>query len=134
MRYIMLVYETAADLDSRDDPTGDPYVAAWRAYHKALVEANVYVGGAPLKQAATATTVRLREGRRQVQDGPFAEAKEVLGGFNLIEAEDMDEAVRIASHFPWVQTGCVEIRPVRDIGAVRHRVGAPPAGAAASRP
>jgi len=47
MRYIMLVYETAADLDSRDDPTGDPYVAAWRAYHKALVEANVYVGGAP---------------------------------------------------------------------------------------
>ena len=70
MRYIMVVYETPADVDRRDDPAGDPYIAAWRAYHKALVEADVYVGGAPLEQAATATTVRLREGRRLVQDGP----------------------------------------------------------------
>jgi hypothetical protein len=56
-------------------------------------------------------------------DGPFAEAKEVLGGFNLIEAENMEEAVRIAAEFPWVRTGCVEVRPVQDIGAVRQRVG-----------
>jgi hypothetical protein len=56
-------------------------------------------------------------------DGPFAETKEVLGGFNLIEAEDMDEAVRIASEFPWASTGCVEVRPVREIAAVRARVG-----------
>ena len=60
MRYIMLVYEPPAHIDSRHDPAGEPYLAAWRAYHTVLVEAGVYVGGAPLKQAATATTVRLR--------------------------------------------------------------------------
>jgi hypothetical protein len=55
-------------------------------------------------------------------DGPYAEAKEVLGGFNLIEAENMEEAVRMAAEFPWVRTGCVEVRPVRDIETVRQRV------------
>ena len=60
-------------------------------------------------------------------DGPFTEAKEMLGGFNLIEARDMDEAVRIAAEFPWAQTGCVEVRPVRDLASVRRRVGAPSA-------
>jgi hypothetical protein len=59
-----------------------------------------------------------------VVDGPFAETKEYLGGFNLIEAADMDEAVRIASSFPWAQTGAIEIRPVRDMDQVRRRVGA----------
>ena len=57
-------------------------------------------------------------------DGPFAEAKEVLGGFNLIEAENMEHALRIAAEFPWARTGCVEVRPVRDIATVRRRVGA----------
>ena len=66
-----------------------------------------------------------RRPRATAVDGPFAEAKEVLGGFNLIEAEDMDEAVRIAAEFPSARTGCVEIRPVRDIATVRRRVGAP---------
>jgi len=68
--------------------------------------------------------VRLRNGRRTVVDGPFAETKEILGGFNLIEAGDMDEAVRIASEFPWAQVGCIEVREVRDMNAVRRRVGA----------
>ena len=82
MKYILLIYETPQNLESRKDPGHDPYVAAWRAYHKALVAAGAYVGGAPLKDVATATTVRLRDGRRHVQDGPFAEAKEQLGGFS----------------------------------------------------
>ncbi len=64
----------------------------------------------------------MRNGRQTTHDGPFAEAKEVLGGFNLIEAENMDEALRIAETFPWSQTGCVEVRPVEDIEAVRERV------------
>jgi len=66
--------------------------------------------------------VRIRNGKTKVTDGPFSEAKEVLGGFNLIEARDMDEAIQIAAEFPWAQTGCVEVRPVRDIEAVRRRV------------
>src|SRR5216117_3129605 len=65
---------------------------------------------------------KVRNGRQTVMDGPFAETKEMLAGFNLIEAEDMDEAVRIATHFPCAQTGCVEVRAVQDIEAVRQRV------------
>jgi hypothetical protein len=75
-----------------------------------------------LEGKETAKSVRIRNGSTRITDGPFTEAKEVLGGFNLIEAEDMDEAVRIAGEFPWAQTGCVEVRPVRDIAAVRQRV------------
>jgi hypothetical protein len=77
-----------------------------------------------LESPSMAKSVRSRNNRLTIVDGPFAESKEVVAGFNLIEAEDMDEAVRIAAEFPWTSTGCVEVRPVRDIGAVRQRVGA----------
>jgi len=75
-----------------------------------------------LEGAETAKSVRIRNGKTKVTDGPFSEAKEVLGGFNLIEARDMDEAIQIAAEFPWAQTGCVEVRAVRDIEVVRRRV------------
>jgi hypothetical protein len=75
-----------------------------------------------LEGADTAKSVRIRNGRTRITDGPFSEAKEVLGGFNLIEAKDMNEAVEIAKAFPWARTGCVEVRPVRDIETVRQRV------------
>ena len=76
-----------------------------------------------LEDADQAKSVRIRNGRTKITDGPFSEAKEVLGGFNLIEARDMDEAVQIASEFPWARTGCVEVRPVREIELVRRSVG-----------
>lgn len=75
-----------------------------------------------LEDAKTAKTMRVRNGRRTVTDGPFTETKELLAGFNLIEAEDIDEAIRIAAQFPWAETGCIEVREIRDIGAVRERV------------
>jgi hypothetical protein len=76
-----------------------------------------------LEDAPTAKSIRVRGGRQTVTDGPFAEAKEVLGGFNIIEAADIDEATRIAaSAFPWASVGCIEVRPVREIGSVRTRV------------
>src|SRR6267143_4033662 len=75
-----------------------------------------------LEDAETAKSVRIRNGRTKIMDGPFSEAKEVLGGFNLIEAKDMHEAIEIAMEFPWAHTGCVEVRPVRDIDTVRRRV------------
>jgi hypothetical protein len=76
-----------------------------------------------LEGPATAKSVRIRQGRTTAMDGPFAEAKEVLGGFNLIEAENMDEAVRMAAEFPWAKTGCVEVRPLKSIETVRQQVG-----------
>jgi hypothetical protein len=77
-----------------------------------------------LEGTATAKSVRLRAGRATILDGPFAETKEVLAGFNLIEAETIDDAVRMAQEFPWVRYGCIEVRPVRNVAAVRARVGA----------
>ncbi len=77
-----------------------------------------------LEEPSAAKSVRIRNGRTTTLDGPFAETKEVIAGFNVIEAESMDEAVRIASEFPWARTGCIEVRPIRDIEVVREAVGA----------
>jgi hypothetical protein len=76
-----------------------------------------------LGPTTTAKSVRVRNGKQTIHDGPFAETKEMIAGFNLIEAEDMDEAVRIGATFPWTRTGCVEIRPVQDFALIRQQVG-----------
>jgi len=112
MKYVMLVYETAANLEARNHAADDPYVAAFRAYHKALTEAGVYVDGAPLREAGTATTVRLRSGSRQVQDGPIAEAKEQLGGFIILELPSLDAALDWAARCPAAATGALEVRAI----------------------
>jgi hypothetical protein len=77
-----------------------------------------------LEPPAAAKAVRVRAGKTSILDGPFAETKEVLAGFNLVEANSMDEALRMAQDFPWSQYGCIEVRPVADIAAMRQRVGA----------
>jgi hypothetical protein len=77
-----------------------------------------------LELPAQARTMRQRDSRARIVDGPFAETKEYLGGFNIIEAADHDEAMRIAAEFPWIRVGSIEVRPVRDMDAVRERVGA----------
>ena len=82
------------------------------------------LGFQQLQPAATARTVRSRNGRAAVLDGPFAETKEMLAGFTLIEAESMEEAVRMAHEQPWIKYGAIEVRPVGDIAAMRVRVGA----------
>jgi hypothetical protein len=71
-----------------------------------------------------AKAVRVRAGSTRILDGPFAETKEVLAGFNLVEANSMEEAVAMAQEFPWTQYGCIEVRPVRDLGPLRLRLGA----------
>ncbi len=76
-----------------------------------------------LMRASQAKSLRTRKGRSHAVDGPFSETKEVLGGFNLIEAPSMDDAVRIAGELPWASIGCIEVRPVQDLNAERRRVG-----------
>jgi hypothetical protein len=77
-----------------------------------------------LEPPTQARAVRVRGGKTSILDGPFAETKEVLAGYNLIEADSMQEALRIAQEFPWTRFGCIEVRPVADIGLVRRNVGA----------
>ena len=112
MRYVMLIFETPADFEARKSER-EPNVAAWRAYYKALVEAGAFVGGgAPLQEAGTATTVQVKDGRRLVQDGPFAEAKDQLGGFMILEFASLDSALEWAARCPAAATGAVEVRPL----------------------
>jgi hypothetical protein len=112
MKHTILVYENAADFSARtDDKRKDIYWGAYRAYTKALADAGVMVGGAGLQPPPLATTIRLRDGKRQVQDGPFAEAKEQLGGYYVIEVPDLDQALDWAARCPSAASGSVEVRP-----------------------
>ena len=81
-------------------------------------------GSQQLEHPASARTLRVRDGVSRVTDGPFAETREFLAGFNLIEADTMDQAMEIARQFPWARFGSIEVRPVRDMQGVRERVGA----------
>ncbi len=112
MKYTILIYESEADFAARTDgKRRDAYWGAYRAYTKALTDAGIMVGGAPLQPAHAATTIRRRNGKRQVQDGPYAEAKEQLGGYYVIEVPDLDKALDWASRCPAAATGAVEVRP-----------------------
>lgn len=124
MKFMLLIYNDSTLLDALPVRQFDARMRDCLAHADDLRQDGRLLESQMLEDAATARSVRIRNGRQTVVDGPFAETKEVLGGFNLIEASDMEEAVRIAAEFPWAQTGCVEVRPVRDIDAVRQRVGA----------
>jgi hypothetical protein len=123
MKFMLLIYNDNTLLDELPQGEADSMMRNCLAHADELRHEGYLLDSQMLEDANTAKSVRIRKGRMTAMDGPFAEAKEVLGGFNLIEARDIDEAVQIAAHFPWAQTGCVEVRPVREISAVRQRVG-----------
>lgn len=113
MQYAILIYETPDIFATRtQDPDSDAYVGAWRAYYQALVESGAYVGGTPLHMPETATTIRQRDGKHLIQDGPYADTKEQLGGFILIEAPSLDAALAWAARCPAATMGAVEVRPL----------------------
>ncbi len=124
MKFMLLVYNDDTLVDTLPHGHADAMMRDCLSHADELRREGRLIESQMLESASSAKSVRIRNGQVKAIDGPFAETKEVLGGFNLIEAKDMDEAVEIAAQFPWARTGCVEIRPVRDIGAVRQRVGA----------
>ena len=112
MKYTILIYESDADFQTRTDAARkDTYWGAYRAYTVALREAGVMVGGAGLQPPDAGTTLRHRDGQRHVQDGPYAETKEQLGGFYEIEVPGLDNALEWAARCPAAATGAVEVRP-----------------------
>ena len=112
MKYAMLIYESPQAFESRVNGDNDPYVGAWRAYYKAVVDAGVYVGGDPLRLPETATTVRQLDGKRHIQDGPYANTKEQLAGFMILELPSLDAALDWAARCPATAVGAVEVRPL----------------------
>ena len=112
MQYTLLIYETQSDFDARTNEKQETFWGAWRAYHKALTDAGVYVNGSPLQPGATGTTLRMKNGKRQVQDGPYADTKEQLGGFIILELPSLDAALEWAVRCPAAASGAVEVRPL----------------------
>ena len=129
MQFIALIYNEPALLDALPTGEADAMMRGCIAHADELRREGRLLQSQMLAEPRTARSMRVRDGRMTLVDGPFAEAKEVLGGFNLIEARDLDEAVEIASGVPWARTGCVEVRAVQNFDEVRRRVGAPPAAA-----
>jgi hypothetical protein len=120
MQFALLIYEQPEAFATRKSDGTDPYTGAWRAYHKALVESGVFVGGDPLEVPETGTTIKIKDGNRSVQDGPYADAKEQLGGFIILELPSLDAALEWAARCPAASLGAVEVRPLAP--QVRRRI------------
>jgi hypothetical protein len=112
MQFALLVYHSPEEFATRNNDYNDPYLGAWRAYHKALVEAGVYVSADALEVPETATTVCLKQGKRRVQDGPCVDAKEQLAGFIILELPSVDAALEWAARCPGASLGSIEVRPL----------------------
>lgn len=107
MKYLLMIYESEKRWEKGYDPAE---LAEYGAFGKEFAPA--ILGGNALKPTSTATTVRVREGKRLTTDGPFAETKEQLSGFYLVEAGNLDEAINIAGKIPAARFGCIEVRPI----------------------
>jgi hypothetical protein len=120
MQFALLIYESPEAFAIRHNDGTDSYTGAWRAYHKAIVEAGIFIGGDPLQVPETGTTVRIKDGKRHVQDGPYADTKEQLGGFTILELPSLDAALDWAARCPAASIGAVEVRPLAS--DTKHRI------------
>lgn len=112
MLYTILIYESPAEFALRTDPDRkEEYWNRWPPYSKALKDAGVFAGGAGLQPPETAATLTVRDGQRRVQDGPFADTKEQLGGFYMIDVPDLDVALDWAARCPGANGKTFEVRP-----------------------
>jgi hypothetical protein len=112
MHYLLLIYHSEAEWGKIKPEEQEPIYAQYRALIAELAEKGKFLGGNQLRPTGTATTVRVRGGKQVVTDGPFAETREQLGGYFLVDATDLDEAMAIAARIPAAQEGSIEIRPV----------------------
>jgi hypothetical protein len=113
MQFMLILNETAEEFSRRTDPEqSGEYWGGWNAFIGAMAQAGVIVKGDGLQGPHAATTLRIRDGKRVVQDGPFADTKEQLGGYFVIEAPDLDAALEWAAKAPSALTASVEVRPV----------------------
>ncbi|HYH45549.1 MAG TPA: YciI family protein [Thermoanaerobaculia bacterium] len=115
MRYLCLLYYDEKKLEALSKSEYDALVAEALAYDDVIRQSGHYLASDALQSIRTATTIRFGNGRASTTDGPFAETKEQLGGFILIEAPDLDEALRVAAKMPPARLGCVEVRPVLEL-------------------
>lgn len=112
MQYLLLIYENERDMMARDDAARATYMQEYREFTADVREKGKFVAGDALQPTQTATSVRVRDGKTLTTDGPFAETKEQLGGYYLVNADDLDEAIAIAARIPSARNGTIEVRPI----------------------
>ncbi|HEV2961462.1 MAG TPA: YciI family protein [Candidatus Angelobacter sp.] len=112
MQYLLLIYGVESDWEKLSEAEREKIHAQYRELIQNLKQSGNFLGGHQLQPVATATTVRVRNGRKGITDGPFAETREHLGGYFLVEAKDLDEAIGIAARIPSADPGSIEVRPV----------------------
>lgn len=117
MQYLLLIYQAELPADVQPDPAETAEVLkAYNVFTQETRDRGQFVAGEALDSTATATSVRIRDGRTVVTDGPFAETKEALGGFYLLNCRDLDEAIEMAAKIPAATRGTIEVRPIWDYG------------------
>jgi hypothetical protein len=112
VKYLCLIYDEEKKLAAMNKAESDAFMGEYFAFTEDIRKSGHFVAGDALKPVNTATTLRQRGGKLSTTDGPFAETKEQLGGYYLVEAKDLNEAIQIASRIPSVRTGSIEVRPV----------------------
>ena len=120
MRYLLSIYGDETGWNDATPEQVGAIMAAYDEFGRKVKEAGVMLGGEGLQTTSAATTVRVRDGETLTTDGPFAETREQLGGYYLLECKDLDEAIRWAAQIPGAQEGSVEIRPVMDYEAMGY--------------
>jgi hypothetical protein len=116
MKYLCLIYDDEKQMESMSQADSDKFMGEYFAFTDDIQKSGHLIHGEALQPVQTATTLRTRNGKVSTTVGPFAETKEQLGGFYLIEAKDLNEAIQVASRIPSVRTGSIEVRPVVDFG------------------
>jgi hypothetical protein len=115
MQYLLLIYRNEAEAARMSQADMSKMHADFRSFTQSIVQSGNFKAGDALEPVATATTVRVRGGKTLATDGPFAETREQLGGYYLVEAKDLDQAIGIAARIPLASTGSIEVRPIRII-------------------
>lgn len=116
MKYMLLIYDEEKNRAKISPAEGKQMYLDYMQFTEQIKASGHYIAGAPLQPVATATSVRVREGKQLVTDGPFAETREQLGGYYLVEAKNLDEATAIAARIPGSRVGTIEVRPVMEMG------------------
>ena len=112
MNYLCLIYTDEAQTRTISSNEHDSMMAEYMSFTSDIIKSGHYISGNRLESVNAATTVRVRDGRLSTTDGPFAETKEQLGGYFLLEARDLNEALQIAARIPGARVGCIEVRPI----------------------
>jgi hypothetical protein len=112
MQYLLMIYQNEAEYAKYPDALNGKMLAEYGAFTQAIIQSGNYKGGDRLQPTTTATTVRVRDGKTLTTDGPFAETREQLGGYYMIEAKDLDAAIAIAARIPSARLGSIEVRPI----------------------